>query len=134
MSKALLLCCMAMTLMGCAGVSHPPPPVSASSPTPGSTIYREQGEASFYAMKYQSRRTASGERFDQGAMTAAHKRLPFGTFVRVTNIDNGRYVVVRINDRGPFVAGRIIDLSRSAFSSIADTRLGVIDVELEVMD
>ena len=96
--------------------------------------YKETGKASFYAMKFQSRKTASGERFDQSANTAAHKKLPFGTKVKVTNIKNGKNVIVRINDRGPFVRGRIIDLSRSAFSSIGNTSAGVIDVKIEVVD
>jgi len=96
--------------------------------------YRESGEASFYAMKYQFRSTASGERLNQLAKTAAHRQLPFGTRVRVTNIRNGESVVVKINDRGPFVEGRIIDLTRSAFASIGDTRSGLIDVEIEVLN
>jgi len=127
-------------LIGCAGVSTEPQPTpetrtgSATHSLPSSTVFREQGEASFYAMKYQSRKTASGERFDQAAMTAAHKKLPFGTLVRVTNLENGKDVTVRINDRGPFVKGRIIDLSRSAFNTIADTRLGLVDVEIKVVD
>ena len=98
----------------------------------GSGAYQQAGKASFYAMKYQSRPTASGELFNQNAMTAAHKTLPFGTRVNVINTKNGRSVV-RINDRGPFVKGRIIDLSRSAFASIASTRLGVIHVAIEVV-
>ena len=96
--------------------------------------YNETGKASFYAMKFQSRKTASGERFDQSANTAAHKKLSFGTKVKVTNVKNGKSVIVRINDRGPFVRGRIIDLSRSAFSSIGDTSAGVIVVKIEVVD
>ncbi|MEZ5492112.1 MAG: septal ring lytic transglycosylase RlpA family protein [Gammaproteobacteria bacterium] len=96
--------------------------------------FKQDGKASFYAAKYQSRQTASGERFNQAARTAAHKNLPFGSLVRVKNVENGETVIVRINDRGPFVEGRIIDLSRSAFADIADTRLGVIDVEIEVLN
>ncbi len=95
--------------------------------------YKETGKASFYAMKYQSRKTASGEIFDQAAYTAAHNTLPFGTKVKVTNVKTGRSVVVRINDRGPFVKGRIIDLSRSAFSRIGNTSAGLIDVKIEVV-
>ena len=84
-------------------------------------------------MKYQNQQTASGERLNQGSKTAAHKKLPFGTKVKVTNIDNGKNVIVRINDRGPFVKGRIIDLTRSAFSKIGDLDSGIIDVEIEVI-
>ena len=71
----------------------------------------ERGKASFYADKYHGRTTASGERFSQQAATAAHLKLPFGTRVNVTNIANNKSVVVRINDRGPYIRGRIIDLS-----------------------
>ncbi|WP_041522149.1 septal ring lytic transglycosylase RlpA family protein [Gilvimarinus agarilyticus] len=95
--------------------------------------YTERGEASFYAAKFQFRKTASGERFNQLAKTAAHKTLPFGTKVRVTNLENGRDIVVKINDRGPFIQGRIIDLSRSAFSELADAKVGLIDVKIEVV-
>ncbi len=84
-------------------------------------------------MKYQASRTASDERFNQAATTAAHKTLPFGTGIRVTNLKNEKSVEVRINDRGPFVGDRIIDLFRSAFSKIGDLSLGVIEVKIEVI-
>jgi len=95
--------------------------------------FAEEGGASYYADKYHGRTTASGEPFDQNAMTAAHKRLPFGTRVRVTNLDNGKSVIVRVNDRGPFIRGRVIDLSKAAFQRIANTRVGVVDVKVEVI-
>ena len=91
------------------------------------------GMASYYGNESGSR-TASGARFNQNAMTAAHKTLPFGTFVRVTNRANDRSVVVRINDRGPFVHGRIIDLSYAAAKAIGATTSGVITVEVLVID
>lgn len=94
--------------------------------------YTEHGIASFYAMKFQFRKTSSGDRFNQLALTAAHRSLPFGTKVRVTNLANNRSVTVKINDRGPFIEGRIIDLSRYAFSKIGDTEQGLIKVKLEV--
>ena len=93
--------------------------------------YQDTGKASYYAMKYQLRKTASGERFNQLALTAAHKKLPFGTKVLVTNVKNGKNVEVKINDRGPFVKGRIIDLTRKAFSKIASLDSGVIDVKIK---
>ncbi|WP_440873954.1 septal ring lytic transglycosylase RlpA family protein [Thalassotalea sp. PLHSN55] len=96
--------------------------------------HKETGKASFYAMKYQFRQTASGERFNQLANTAAHKTLPFGTKVKVTNTKNGASIVVKINDRGPFIKGRIIDLTRSAFSAIGNTDSGVISVTIEVVN
>jgi rare lipoprotein A len=95
--------------------------------------YTETGKASFYALKYQFRKTASGERFNQLAKTAAHKSLPFGTKVKVTNTKNGKSVVVKVNDRGPFIKGRIIDLTRSAFSAIGNTESGILNVNIEVV-
>jgi rare lipoprotein A len=88
------------------------------------------GMASYY---WQGQMTASGARFNPSAMTAAHRSLPFGTRVRVTNRSNGRSVVVTINDRGPFVGGRIIDLSRGAAQAISMTGAGVAPVSLEVL-
>ena len=95
--------------------------------------YTESGKASYYAMKFQSKKTASGELYDRAKKTAAHKKLPFGTKVRVTNIKNSKSVIVKINDRGPFVKGRIVDLSSSAFSRIANLDAGVIEVKIEVI-
>ena len=95
--------------------------------------FTQTGQASFYADKFQNRQTASGALYKHELPTAAHKKLPFGSEVRVTNLDNGKDVVVTINDRGPFVKGRIIDLSKSAFSRIGSTSSGLIDVEIEVL-
>lgn len=95
--------------------------------------YKEAGIASFYARKFQNRKTASGELFDNNSLTAAHKTLPFGTEVIVKNSNNGKSVKVRINDRGPFVRGRIIDLTRKAFSQIANLDEGVTKVEISVV-
>ena len=95
--------------------------------------YTESGKASYYAMKFQSKKTASGELYDRDKKTAAHKKLPFGTKVRVTNIKNNRSVIVKINDRGPFVKDRIVDLSSSAFSRIANLDTGIIEVKIEVI-
>lgn len=93
--------------------------------------YRETGKASFYSMKFQFRKTAGGDRFNQLAMTAAHKTLPFGTILLVTNLENGKSVRVVVNDRGPFIKGRIIDLTRAAFAKIGDTDQGIISVKIE---
>lgn len=124
-SHIVLLALLSSLMAGC---STAPP----QSNSPGRS-YTETGKASFYADKFQNRKTASGERFDQNAKTAAHKKLPFGTNVKVTNLKNGKSVIVRINDRGPFIKGRIIDLSRSAFSRIGNTRAGIIKVRIEVI-
>ena len=88
------------------------------------------GLASFYT---EDEWTASGERFNTRAMTAAHPTLPFGTRLRVTNVTNGRSVVVRINDRGPFVPGRVVDLSESAAESLGMVERGVVKVKLDVV-
>jgi rare lipoprotein A len=92
-------------------------------------LWIESGVASVYASKFQGRRTASGAPYNSQALTAAHPSLPFGSLVRVTSLTNGKTVVVRINDRGPFVEGRIIDLSRAAAQAL---RLrGLMQVEIE---
>ncbi len=85
----------------------------------------QTGKASYYADKFNGRKTASGERFRNSKLTAAHKTLPFGTKVKVTNRRNGKSVKVRINDRGPFIAGRIIDLSKKAAKKIDIDKEGV---------
>lgn len=91
------------------------------------------GPASWYGAKFQGRPTASGEPFDMEELTAAHPTLPFGTRIRVINPANGRSVVVRVNDRGPFAGERIIDLSRAAAEEIGLRNKGVGRVKLEVM-
>lgn len=96
--------------------------------------YREDGEASYYGARHHGKRTASGERFDQNALTAAHRTLPFGTRVKVTNLNNERSVVVRINDRGPHVRGRLIDLSRRAAEALDMLRSGVAPVRVQRAD
>jgi rare lipoprotein A len=108
-------------------------PAPLEAPTETCTLIGS-GKASYYGKQHHDKLTASGERFDQNALTAAHRTLPFGTKVRVINTRNGKSVVVRINDRGPFVRGRIIDLSKAAFERIANTRAGVIRVRLEQVD
>ena len=95
--------------------------------------YIESGQASYYADNFQNRKTASGELYKHELKTASHNKLPFGSNVKVTNLSNGKVIIVKINDRGPFVNGRVIDLSKSAFSSIANTSTGLIDVEIEVI-
>jgi rare lipoprotein A len=92
------------------------------------------GIASYYGKKFQSRKTASGEIFNNNLMTAAHRTLPFGTNVLVTNVNNGKSVKVKINDRGPFIKKRIIDLSRAAFAKIEDLEKGLTKVEIMVVD
>jgi rare lipoprotein A len=93
----------------------------------------EEGLASWYGGKFQGRVTASGEVFDTNLLTAAHKALPFGTLAKVTNLANGRSTMVKINDRGPFVEGRIIDLSRAAAEQIDMIGTGTARVSVEVL-
>ncbi len=92
-----------------------------------------QGTASYYGGRFHGRKTASGERFNQNAMTAAHKTLPLGTKVRVTNLRNGETVDVKINDRGPYIKGRIIDLSKGAARRLGMLHSGTAKVRLEVV-
>jgi rare lipoprotein A len=95
--------------------------------------YKDKAHASYYADRFHGQRTASGKRFDMNKLTAAHKKLPFGTIVRVTNEANGKSVIVEITDRGPFVKGREIDLSKKAFMSIATGKGGYVIAKLEVL-
>ena len=99
----------------------------------GCASSKSEGIASYYADKYQGRKTANGETFDSAKLTAAHRTLPFGTRVRVTNLVNGKSVDVRINDRGPFVAGRVIDLSPAAARKLDMIRAGIVRVKLDIL-
>ena len=91
------------------------------------------GTASFYGKRFHGRTTANGERFNMNAMTAAHKSLPFGTKVKVTNRNNGKSVIVRINDRGPYHGNRVIDLSRGAAAKIGMLNSGTARVSIQVL-
>lgn len=96
-------------------------------------LHREKGTATFYHNKFHGRRTASGEAYSKHAFTAAHRTFPFGTWVRVINERNGRSVVVRVNDRGPWTRKRVIDLSRAAAEEIGMVKSGLAAVSLEVV-
>ncbi len=98
-----------------------------------SYAHQLSGSASWYGGKFHGRTTANGERYDMHKLTAAHKTLPFGTKVKITNQRNGETVVVRINDRGPYAGRRIIDLSRAAADKIGMLRSGVAPVKVEVI-
>ncbi len=114
---------------------YPPPtqPTPASTTPPAPIVQGEEGLASWYGHPYHGRRTASGEIYNMYAISAAHRTLPFGTEVRVHNLENGEDVVVRINDRGPFIEGRIIDLSYAAAQEIHVAGPGTARVRLEIM-
>jgi rare lipoprotein A len=98
---------------------------------PEGNLRTETGYASYYSDKMNGHQTANGDIFNNSIFTAAHKKLPFGTKVKVTNLSNGKSVVVRINDRGPFVAGRIIDLTKAAAASIGMVSAGIAKVTIE---
>jgi len=120
---------LAVLLAGCATARGPvgvPPPKA-----PPDAV--QTGEASWYGERHQGRRTASGEVYDMHRLTAAHPALPFGTLVLVTNLQNGRSVQVRVNDRGPTVAGRIIDLSYAAARALGAVAAGTIPVSVRVL-
>jgi rare lipoprotein A len=111
--------------------SGPPPAVERQPAVPGA--YVEEGVASWYGVPFDGRRTSNGEIYDMHQFTAAHRTLPFGAIVRVTNIRNGKQIEVRINDRGPFVANRVIDLSLSATQAIDMVGPGTSPVRLEII-
>ena len=118
------------------GVPAPPAPNSlpgpAERPVPPGT-YVEQGVASWYGIPFHGRQSSSGEVFDMNKFVAAHRTLPFGSVVRVTNLNNGKHTEVRIIDRGPFVRGRLIDLSLAAAHAIDMVGTGVAPVRLELV-
>jgi len=98
------------------------------------STFTQQGKASYYARSFHGEQTASGTTFNQNELVAAHQTLPFGTQVKVTNLENGKKVTVRIVDRGPFKPGRIIDLSRVAAGKLDLLEDGVVNVEIETVD
>lgn len=110
-------------LFGCAACHHSLRPQG----------FAAEGMASYYGADFAGRPTASGERFDPSDLTAAHRTLPFGTRVRVTNLDNGRSVVVRVNDRGPYARGRILDVSVAAARALDMLHRGTARVRLEIL-
>ena len=120
MGKHFMAFIAILLLVGCATVRPQP-------------AYTETGLATWYGNEYANRNTSSGERFDPSQLTAAHRTLPFNTHVKVTNLENGESVVVRINDRGPFVKGRIIDLSNEAAKRIHMIGRGFVKVRLDVV-
>ncbi len=120
---------LVMSLAGC-GVRQPPAP----EPPAGTGGGVQTGIASWYGPGFHGHPTSSGEIYDQNQLTAAHQTLPLGTRVEVTNLDNGRSVEVRINDRGPFVDGRIIDLSYAAARTLGMVGPGTVPVRLEVLN
>jgi rare lipoprotein A len=97
-------------------------------------LYKEKAHASYYHDKFNGRKTASGKRFENTKLTAAHKKLPFGTKLKITNVLNKKSTIVEVTDRGPFVKGREIDLSKKAFMDIASNKKsGAMNVKIEIL-
>jgi len=128
-APAIALLCL---ISACAGEPGRAAAGRASGGTNGHA-YEAVGVASWYGVKFHGRTTASGEPYDMTAMTAAHPSLPFGTKVRVTNLENGRSAVLRINDRGPFAKRRIIDVSRHAAEHLGFLKAGLARVRVEAI-
>jgi len=122
--RGLLWCVAALAAASCTGMTTSPDWTS---------VAEETGIASYYAHEFHGRTAASGETYDENELTAAHRTLAFGTRVRVTNLANDRSVVVRVNDRGPFVQGRVIDVSYAAARSLDFIDEGLTTVKLEVL-
>ena len=120
LKSVAVLTCLTLLLSGCASQGQVDP-----------QGYRAEGQASYYGARHHGNKTASGERFDQNALTAAHRSLPFGSQVQVTNLRNNKIVMVRINDRGPYAKQRIIDLSQKAAEQLGMLRDGVAPVRIE---
>lgn len=114
-------------------VSPPTPPSPPPDTTPTPSFRIQYGLASWYGRERHGRRTASGEIFDTYQLVAAHRTAPFGTYALVTNLSNGRTVQVRINDRGPSIAGRLIDLSYAAARQLDMVQVGVTRVKIELL-
>jgi len=137
MKSPALLVCLSLLLAGCASPRPAAEGKAVSSPasataSAGRWRASQTGIASWYGGRWHGRKTASGERYNQNSMTAAHKKLPFNTRVRVTNLGTGKSCIVRINNRGPHVRGRIIDLSVAAARKIGSYSGGLSRVKLEV--
>jgi rare lipoprotein A len=125
--RVVACCCVFVAAAACASA------LANAKGSASSRSFRQEGTAVYYSTKFQGRKTASGERFDIHAFTAAHRTLAFGTRVRVTNLGNRKSTVVRINDRGPFGrGGHIIDLTPAAAKAIGLGRRGVARVKLEL--
>ncbi len=126
MRKLVITLLVSILLSGCAGSTRDPAEV-------GGVTSSQTGLASYYGHQYHGRTTANGETYDENKLTAAHRTLPFGTRVRVTNLENGKIVLLRINDRGPFVEGRIVDVSWRAARDLDFVEQGVVKARLEVL-
>ena len=128
---ALLVGCCSLAQAQTASAPAAAPAAASAAPAAGADA--SEGKLAWYGRKFAGRKTASGQRFNPDALTMAHKTLPFGTQVRVTNLKNQRSVVLRVNDRGPTQADRIGDVSLAAARRLGMLRAGVIDARIEVV-
>jgi rare lipoprotein A len=125
-----------LALAACAEQPLPQPPLAALpppavEPAPDQPFFSQVGTASWYGGQHHGRKTANGERFNMNELTAAHRSVKLGTVLRVTNLDNGRSTTVRVNDRGPYVNGRVIDLSAAAAHDLGMKQDGLARVRIE---
>ena len=132
MSLRLLAAASVALVLSLAPLAHAQQ-AAASAPAAAPAVDVSQGKVAYYGRKFAGRKTASGERFDPNALTMAHKTLPFGTMVRVTNPNNKRSVIVRVNDRGPTNPGLVGDLSLAAARKLNMLKSGVIEAKFEVV-
>ncbi len=131
--RSLLRYCCFFVLLGITACGSRPDLPEVSEVPVEQAVFLNEGMASYYGARHHGRKTASGEPFNKNALTAAHKTLPFGSRVRVTNLRTQRAVVVTINDRGPYAKRRVIDLSEQAAREIGMLRAGVAPVKLELL-
>ncbi len=129
MWRSVLLLPIAAVALACSAAGVPGPP-----PAPVEAGWQEEGEASWYGAPFHGEETASGEIYDMEGATAAHPSLPFGTVVHVRNLDNGRETTLRVNDRGPFVDGRILDVSRKGARELGLLTPGTAQVRITVVE
>ena len=128
--KIILFTCLLTTISACAGRSKPAE-ISYQKSVPALKLV-DEGIASWYGPGFYGRKTASGERFTKHKYTCAHRKLPFGTELKVTNLNNSKSIMVRVNDRGPFIKGRVIDLSYAAAKDLEITKSGTGKVKIEI--
>ncbi len=122
-----------VSLVAVLAIAVPAPGTLAPQQADEAPPWTQSGRVSWYGPGFQGRRTASGEVFNTHAFTMAHRSLPLGSRVRVTNLDNGRSVVLRVNDRGPYVRGRIADLSRAAAAKLGFAKDGLAQARIELL-
>ncbi len=129
-----LILSLGLAALAVPGFAQQAGPIAPGGRRAEARVTARQGVASYYAASLHGRRTANGERYDRRALTAAHKTLPFGTLLRVTSTYNGRAVLVRVNDRGPFIRGRQLDLSGAAADQLRMRQRGTHRVRFEIVD